>query len=76
MSPNPLHFPADAVLTVDAHNGPEVWTGQRWNEYVDQADRNGGMITVRILGIGAADQGTEYCDDCGRSLSGPHCNGD
>lgn len=44
-------FPADAVLTVDAHNGAEQWTGQQWNEYAEACERSGGMFAVRLLRI-------------------------
>lgn len=49
------HFPADAELVVDMHNGLEEWTGQQWNDYVDAARRNGNMVTARLV-----DCGTDY----------------
>jgi len=52
-------FPADAVLVVDAHNGNERWTGQRWNDYATACEDpvNGGMFIVRLVKI--LDHGTE-----------------
>lgn len=44
-------FNPDAVLIVDAHNGPEEWTGLRWNDVMAQAERNQWMVTIRLLEI-------------------------
>lgn len=44
-------FPADAVLTVDTHNGAEQWTGARWNEYAAACERSGELFAVRLLRI-------------------------
>jgi hypothetical protein len=42
-------FDPDAELLVDAHNGPEQWTGRDWNDYVDAAVRDSTMVTARLL---------------------------
>jgi len=42
-------FEPDAVLIVDAHNGLEEWTGARWNEYVEGAERAQNMVTVELV---------------------------
>jgi hypothetical protein len=42
-------FAPDADLVVDAHNGPEHWTGAEWNAYVTSAERNSNMVTARLI---------------------------
>ena len=42
-------FAPDAALIVDAHNGPEEWTGAEWNAYVESAERNRNMVTARLI---------------------------
>lgn len=49
MEPDPLHVDPDDMLVVDAHNGPETWTGAQWNNHVDRARRTEALITVRFL---------------------------
>ena len=51
----PLHprFAPDAQLLVDADNGDEQWSGQRWNEYAAACEDpvNGGEFAVRLRAI-------------------------
>lgn len=52
----PRFSPAPALI-VDAHNGPEEWTGARWNAVMAQAERNQWIVTIRLLEIRS--QGSE-----------------
>jgi hypothetical protein len=72
-SVNPLHFDPSAVLVVDAHNGPELWSAAQWNEYVDQAERHQALISVKILDIHRPDpERPGYCGRCGAAESEGH----
>lgn len=61
-------FNPQTAMTVDAHNGPEEWTGEEWNAYVAAAERAQAMVTVRILEIDGrsviADDGPCDCLYC------------
>jgi len=52
-------FPADAELLVDAHNGPETWSGEQWNAFADSCEDpvTGGPFTIELLAI--PNRGTE-----------------
>lgn len=42
-------FAGDAELIVNMHNGPELWTGSEWNEYVESAERSQTMVTAQLI---------------------------
>lgn len=65
-TPGYPRFHPEATLVVDANNGPEAWSGERWNAYCDACEApDGGMHNVELLEIHEAADHTHRVEPLG-----------